>query len=83
MRFDLKTPCFGEKKVRYRFPIIPRIINGKFVWLEKVKITYRFEGMIDDDCSLLSFIFERAAGWEVYDVDFIKKDDVDENSTNE
>lgn len=42
MRFDLKTPCFGEKKVRYRFPIIPRIINGKFVWLEKVKITYRF-----------------------------------------
>jgi hypothetical protein len=42
-----KLPRIGDTKVKVKFVLIPRLIGsldeGTWVWLEKVRITYKYE----------------------------------------
>lgn len=49
----------GDKKIRIKFLLFPRIANDKFAWLEYVKLTYEYD-YLDYDC-----VFK---GWELIDI---------------
>lgn len=83
MKFKINTPHRGDIKVRTRNNILPRVVNGKLIWLEKTKITYRFDHYIEPGQSLLMYFLDVLWGWEVYDVEFIERSKGNENSTNE
>lgn len=83
MKFKINTPKKGDIKIRTRNNIFPRVVNGKLIWLEKTKITYRFNYRIEQGQSLLMYFLDVLWGWEVYDVEFIKRSRCNENNTNE
>lgn len=47
MKFKMNTPQRGDIKIRTRNNILPRVVNGKLIWLEKTKVTYRFDHYIE------------------------------------
>lgn len=83
MKFKMNTPHRGDIKIRTRNNILPRVVNGKFVWLEKTKVTYRFGHYIEPDQSPLMYFLDVLWGWEVYDVEFIKRSRCNGSNTNE
>lgn len=83
MKFKMNTPQRGDIKIRTRNNILPRVVNGKLIWLEKTKVTYRFKYYIEPNQSLLMYFLDMLLGWEVYDVEFIKRSKSNGNNTNE
>lgn len=82
MKFKMNTPERGDIKIRTRNNILPRVINGNLVWLEKTKVTYRFKYYIEPGQSLLMYLLDMLWGWEVCDVEFIKRSKCNGNNTN-
>lgn len=83
MKFKMNTPHRGDIKIRTRNNILPRVVNGKLIWLEKTKVTYRFDHYIEPSQSLLMYFLDVLLGWEVYDVEFIKRSECNGDNTNE
>lgn len=83
MKFKMNTPQRGDIKIRTRNNILPRVVNGKLIWLEKTKVTYRFDHYVEPSQSLLMYFLDVLLGWEVYDVEFIKRSRYNGNNTNE
>lgn len=83
MKFKINTPRRGDMKIRTRNNILPRVVNGKFVWLEKTKVTYKFNYYIEPNKTLLMYFLDILLGWEVCDVEFIKRSGSNGDNTNE